>query len=112
MAFGRSKNARHRPQAEETAAPQDNELESYLAALAPESDLETTATGNRFNSQVFQLRLPMGAGEQLQSLAEELETSPRELMQEWMLQRLNWEARQQQQRWIPAAPQATLQGSL
>ncbi|MBB5922530.1 hypothetical protein FHR81_003587 [Actinoalloteichus hoggarensis] len=112
MAFGRIKNGRHRPPADEAAVQQDTELESYLAALAPESDLETTATGSRFGGAgVYQLRLPINANEQLHSLAEELETSPRELLQDWLLQRLAWEARQQEQRWIPA-PQATLQGSL
>ena len=81
-------------QPEETLAP-DKELDSYLAALAPESDVETTGTGRRFGTaQVLQLRLQLMANEQLRELAEMRQTSPTALAQEWVMQRLEWEARQ------------------
>ncbi|MFB9905137.1 hypothetical protein [Allokutzneria oryzae] len=94
--LGRMKTGRHRspvPQPE-TLAP-DNELDSYLAALAPEADVETTGTGRRFGTaQVLQLRLQLMANEQLRELAEMRQTSPTALAQEWVMQRLEWEARQ------------------
>ena len=71
----------------------DHELESYLAALAPEGDTETTGSGRRFGSaQVFQLRLPLMANEQLRELAAYHQTSPMALAQEWVVQRLEWES--------------------
>ena len=73
----------------------DHELESYLAALAPEADVETTATGRRFgNAEVHQVRLPLMANEQLRELAAMRRTSPVALAQEWIMQRLQWEAQQ------------------
>jgi aryl-alcohol dehydrogenase-like predicted oxidoreductase len=70
-------------------------LENYLAALAPDSDVETTDTGRRFgNAQVYQLRLQLTADEQLRELAAHHGTSPQALVQEWVLQRLGWEAEQ------------------
>lgn len=75
----------------------DDELESYLAALAPDSDTETTATGRRFGTaEVHQLRLPLAANEKLRELAAYRHTSPMALAQEWIMQRLDWEARQQE----------------
>jgi hypothetical protein len=75
----------------------DDELESYLAALAPDSDTETTATGRRFGTaEVHQLRLPLAANEKLRELAAHRHTSPMALAQEWIMQRLDWEARQQE----------------
>ncbi|MBP2475926.1 hypothetical protein JOF53_004798 [Crossiella equi] len=74
----------------------DSELDSYLAALAPEADVETTATGRRFgNAEVHQLRLSLIANEQLRELAAQRQTSPMALAQEWVMQRLDWEFRQQ-----------------
>jgi hypothetical protein len=73
----------------------DHELEAYLAALAPTpSDPHTTDPGKRFgNAQVHQLRLPAEADEQLRGLAVERGTSPLSLLQDWILQRLEWELR-------------------
>jgi hypothetical protein len=74
----------------------DDELTSYLAALAPETaDPETTLGGSSFgNAQVYQLRLTLMDNEQLKELAAERQTSPQALATEWVMQRLQWEARQ------------------
>jgi hypothetical protein len=86
-------SARQRPEAEELAP--DTELESYLAALAPEADVETTASGRRFgNAEVYQLRLSLIANEQLREVAAHRQTSPHALAQEWVMERLSWEAQQ------------------
>jgi hypothetical protein len=95
--FGRSRGskaaapARQRdaaPAADEQAGD-DPDLSSYLAALAPESDLETTGSGRRFGeAQVYQLRLSGAAEQQLKDLAARLGTSPQALAQEWVLERL------------------------
>jgi hypothetical protein len=85
---------RHRtePQEQEENLP-DHELESYLAALSPEGDPESTGSGRRFGgAQVYQLRLPLMANEQLRELAAYHQTSPMALAQEWVLQRLQWES--------------------
>ncbi|HET8643026.1 MAG TPA: hypothetical protein VFM37_13915 [Pseudonocardiaceae bacterium] len=73
----------------------DHELEAYLAALAPTpSDPYTTDPGKRFGTaQVHQLRLPAEADERLRGLAIERGTSPLSLLQDWVLQRLEWELR-------------------
>ncbi|XVS64150.1 hypothetical protein ACQPYE_38890 [Actinosynnema sp. CA-299493] len=96
--LGRSKSGRHRPPArelEEAGVPADEELESYLAALAPETaDAETTAGTSFGTAQVYQLRLQLMANEQLKELAAERQTSPQALATEWVMQRLEWEARQ------------------
>lgn len=94
--LGRSKSGRHRPPArEQEEVLPDEELESYLAALAPEtSDAETTAGTSFGNAQVYQLRLQLMANEQLKELAAERQTSPQALATEWVMQRLEWEARQ------------------
>jgi len=88
---------RHRTEAspaEENHLP-DHELESYLAALSPEGDPETTGSGRRFGgSQVYQLRLSLMANEQLKEIAAYNQTSPLALAQEWVMQRLEWEAQQ------------------
>ncbi len=97
-----SRNSKQRdtappPQAEE-AAP-DTELESYLAALAPETGAETTDTGRRFgDAQVLQLRLNLIAMDELKQLAHARRTSPQALAQEWVLERLSWEANAAAQR--------------
>ncbi len=68
----------------------DSELESYLAALSPEEDPETTGTGRSFGtSEVHQLRLPLMANERLKELAAEQGTSPSALARDWVLQHLN-----------------------
>ncbi|MCS7483082.1 hypothetical protein ACFFQW_43890 [Umezawaea endophytica] len=101
--LGRSKSGRHRPPQQEVLeddlAPEvdtDDELTSYLAALAPETtDTETTASGTSFGTaQVYQLRLTLMDNEQLKELAAERQTSPQALATEWVMQRLQWEARQ------------------
>jgi hypothetical protein len=87
---------RHRTEADpvEENLP-DHELESYLAALSPEGDPETTGSGRRFGgSQVYQLRLSLMANEQLREIAAHNHTSPLALAQEWVMQRLEWEAQQ------------------
>jgi hypothetical protein len=87
---------RHRTEAaaEEETLP-DRELESYLAALSPEGDPETTGSGRRFGgSQVYQLRLSLMANEQLREIAAHNQTSPLALAQDWVMQRLEWEAQQ------------------
>ena len=91
---------RHRTemQEQEEQLP-DEELESYLAALSPEGDLETTGSGRRFEgAQVYQLRLSLMANEQLKDLASHRQTSPLALAQEWVTQRLEWECQQLHQR--------------
>jgi hypothetical protein len=85
---------RHRTEApEQDENLPDHELESYLAALSPEGDAESTGSGRRFGgAQVYQLRLPLMANEQLRELAAYHHTSPMALAQEWVLQRLEWES--------------------
>ncbi len=98
--LGRTKTGRHRPvTVEDDPQAPGRELEDYLAALAPEVDVETTGTGRRFgNAQVYQLRLQEAANEQLRELAAAHGTSPQALVQEWVLQRLGWEAEQRASR--------------
>ena len=97
--LGRKKDGRHRePAREQQEAAPDHELENYLAALAPEGDVETTGSGRRFgNAQVYQLRLTLTANEQLRELAAMHQTSPQALAQEWITQRLAWESQNNQQ---------------
>ena len=94
--LGRTKTGRHRPVAtEEDPQAPGRELENYLAALAPEGDVESTGSGRRFgNAQVYQLRLQLMANEQLREIAARQGTSPQALAQEWVMQRLDWEAEQ------------------
>ena len=95
---------RHRPVSldQDPQAP-GRELENYLAALAPETELETTGSGRRFgNAQVYQLRLQLMADQQLRELADQNDTSPQALAQEWVVQRLQWEAAQREA--VPAWP--------
>jgi hypothetical protein len=89
------KNGRHRQPAPVEDVVPDTELESYLAALSPEGDVETTGSGRRFgNAQVYQLRLPLMANEALRELAVRAGTSPQALAQEWVTERLAWENQQ------------------
>ena len=86
---------RHRTEVQTDDQLPDEELESYLAALSPEGDPETTGSGRRFGAaEVYQLRLQLMANEQLKELAAERQTSPQALATEWVMQRLEWEARQ------------------
>ena len=99
-----TQTGRHRPVSldQDPQAP-GRELENYLAALAPETELESTGAGRRFgNAQVYQLRLQLMADQQLRELAEQLGTSPQALAQDWVVQRLQWEASQREP--VPAWP--------
>jgi hypothetical protein len=74
-------------------AADDQELSSYLAALAPETPPESTGSGRRFgDAQVYQLRLNLIASQELKDLATERGTSPQALAQEWVLERLAQES--------------------
>jgi len=65
-------------------------MDSYLAALAPEGNVETTGSGQRFgNSDVYQLRLPLMANERLKELAARQGTSPSALARDWVMQHLS-----------------------
>ncbi|MEU6646427.1 hypothetical protein ABZ863_28325 [Saccharomonospora sp. NPDC046836] len=105
--------ARHPNTAAKGADPaaEDHELTSYLAALAPETDPESTGSGRRFgDAQVYQLRMNLIAGQQLKDLAIERGTSPQALALEWVLERLAWEGQssteqRQAQRHADADPQ-------
>ncbi|WP_092602887.1 hypothetical protein [Actinopolyspora xinjiangensis] len=91
MVLGRAKiGRRQRADAEEQQpAESDRELDSYLAALSPEADPETTGTGRSFGgSEVHQLRLPLMANERLKELAAAQGTSPSALARDWVLQHL------------------------
>jgi hypothetical protein len=86
---GRHRNA---PVKDAESPVEDHELTSYLAALAPDSDPESTGSGKRFGeAQVFQLRVSLIASEQLKDIAAERGTSAHALAQEWILERLSWE---------------------
>jgi hypothetical protein len=92
------RHARHRipTQRHESAGPQlpphDPELDSYLAALAPESAPGATELTGRFGSaQVFTLRLPALRIEQLRRLAASRGVSPGALAVDWVLERLDQE---------------------
>lgn len=99
MRLGRPKanqGGKHRPPpAAESIEEPDTELEEYLAALSPTpSDPESTDSGKRFGTaQVYQVRMPAEADERLRNLAIERNTSALALLQDWVLQRLEWELR-------------------
>ncbi|HEY3261391.1 MAG TPA: hypothetical protein VGJ95_14175 [Pseudonocardiaceae bacterium] len=101
MRLGRAKQpqgGRHRPPQQPEhieEPPPDLELEAYLAALSPTpTDPETTDSGKRFGTaQVYQVRLPAEADERLRNLAIERGTAPLSMLQDWVLQRLEWELR-------------------
>jgi len=87
-------SGRHRGAAKpvDDGVVEDTELTSYLAALAPDNDLESTGSGKRFGeAQVIQLRMSLVANQQLKDIAAERQISPQALAQEWILERLNWE---------------------
>ena len=70
----------------------DADLDSYLAALAPEVVPEDAEQTGRFgHAQVFQLRLPALRIEQLRRLAAERGVSPGALAVDWVIERLDHE---------------------
>jgi hypothetical protein len=90
------RHARHRVPAQRQSStppeppPHDPDLDSYLAALAP--DANATETTGRFGSaQVFSLRLPALRMEQLRRLAASRGVSPTALAVDWVLERLDQE---------------------
>jgi hypothetical protein len=92
-----ARRARHRIPAQRQGGveqpelpPHDPELDSYLAALAPEA-VAGPATGRFGSSQVFSLRLPALRMEQLRRLAAERGVSPGSLAVDWVLERLDQE---------------------
>jgi hypothetical protein len=87
---------RHRPPASpEPVEEPDRELEAYLAALSPTPSNPAGAdSSKRFGTaQVYQVRMPAEADAWLRALAVERGTSPLALLQDWVLQRLEWELR-------------------
>lgn len=91
----RGQRSRHRAPARPTASADvpahDPELDSYLAALAPEPAGDTELTGRFGSAQVFQLRLPALRVEQLRRLADERGISPGAMAVEWVVERLDQE---------------------
>ena len=91
-----ARRARHRIPAQRQAGaepelpPHDPELDSYLAALAPEA-VAGPATGRFGSAQVFPLRLPSLRMEQLRRLAASRGVSPGSLAVDWVLERLDQE---------------------
>ncbi|ODT98101.1 MAG: hypothetical protein ABS81_28635 [Pseudonocardia sp. SCN 72-86] len=86
-----SRTTRARSQ-DDDGVPQDHELDSYLAALAPEPEEGLSESTGRFGTaQVFQLRLPPLRVEQLRRLAEERGVSPGALALDWVIERLDRE---------------------
>ncbi len=90
--------SKDRPQPRHRAAPPppadealpDDELDSYLKALAPEAGgTDSELTGRFGSAQVFQLRLPALRIEQLRRLATERGTTPAALAVGWVLERLD-----------------------
>lgn len=69
-----------------------DDLDSYLAALAPGTDPGPSELTGRFGSaQVFQLRLPALRIEQLRRIATERGVSPGSLAVDWVIDRLDRE---------------------
>ena len=96
VALGRTKIGRRQqaPERNSAADPEeaqpDQELESYLAALAPEEDVHTTGSGRGFGaSEVHQLRLPLMANERLKEIAAQQGLSPAALAKNWIMQHLS-----------------------
>ncbi|GEL25608.1 hypothetical protein PSU4_45620 [Pseudonocardia sulfidoxydans NBRC 16205] len=88
----RSRSARTARARGQDDVPHDHELDSYLAALAPEPPEGVTESTGRFGTaQVFQLRLPPLRVEQLRRLAAERGVSPGALALDWVVERLDRE---------------------
>ncbi|WP_344424130.1 hypothetical protein [Pseudonocardia ailaonensis] len=85
-AFRERRPSRHGAPAKRAEAEleqHDPELDSYLAALAPEAE-----TGKFGSAQVLQVRLPALRIEQLRQVAEERGTSAAALATDWIVERL------------------------
>lgn len=90
-----ARRARHRIPAQRQGVqpelpPHDPELDSYLAALVPET-AGGPATARFGSAQVFALRLPALRMEQLRRLAAARGVSPGALAVDWVLERLDQE---------------------
>jgi len=90
-----ARRARHRIPAQrqgeaEPDLPPHDDLDSYLAALAPDV-AAGPATGRFGSAQVFPLRLPALRMEQLRTLAAARGVSPGALAVDWVLERLDQE---------------------
>lgn len=115
VALGRIKTGRRQQDQRGKSANQqqanepDHELDSYLAALAPKDDLETTGTGRGFGgAEVHQLRLPLMANEQLKELAARQGTSPGALARDWVMQHLSQAAEPEPA--VPEPPRGPMHG--
>jgi aryl-alcohol dehydrogenase-like predicted oxidoreductase len=90
-----ARRSRHRIPAQRQGGaelpPQDPDLDSYLAALAPDAGSGGPATARFGSAQVFPLRLPALRMEQLRRLAAERGVSPGALAVDWVLERLDQE---------------------
>lgn len=99
MVFRERRHSRHRAtDVDPPEAMPDHELDSFLAAIAPEADDAQSAQNaqsaltERFGSaQVFQLRLPSLRLEQLRRLAEARGLAPTALVLDWIVERLDQE---------------------
>jgi hypothetical protein len=112
MVFRDRRPSRHRavPDSPADATP-DAELESYLAAISPESDSTTSDTPGRFGAaQVFQVRLPGPQTEQLRRLADARGVPPISLVIDWVLERLEREGQGPSTPRAPVAPRARRAG--
>lgn len=69
----------------------EGDLDSYLAALTPDSAHPTELTGRFGTAQVFQLRLPALRIEQLRRIAEDRGVTPGALAIDWVIERLDRE---------------------
>ena len=96
MPFRERKQDRRRkrraPTSEGADGAPDRELDTYLAALSPESDVGPSELTGRFGSaEVFQLRLPALRIEQLRRFAAEQGVPPAALAVDWVIERLDAE---------------------
>jgi hypothetical protein len=112
MVFRDRRPSRHRavPDSPADATP-DAELESYLAAITPESDSTSSDATGRFGAaQVFQVRLPGPQTEQLRRLADARGVPPISLVIDWVLERLEREGQGPSTPRAPVAPRARRAG--
>ena len=87
-------SGRHRGAAKpaDDGVVEDKELTSYLAALAPDADNESTGTGKRFGeAQVIQLRMSLIANQQLKDNTTKQNNTPQTHTQKKNHEQHNWE---------------------